>query len=219
MQSAFADGVVIYADTREMNSRVIPILKKFCDVREKQLKVGDYILSEQVCVERKSSDDFLKSIIDKRLFEQLGNLKASFQKPLLIIEGDHVLDNSRAVNPNAIRGAIASVSIDYGVPIIWTETQADTAHQLLAIARREQLERKKTVGIRWKRKSRSVAEMQEFLVAGVPNISTAKARNLLGHFKTPEMLFTASETELKKVDGVGGKLAKQIRKLLTERYE
>ncbi len=218
MQSTFADGVVIYADTREMNSRIISILNKYCNVRETQLKVGDYILSEQVCVERKSSDDFLQSIIDKRLFEQLSSLKASFQKPLLIIEGGNILDNSRALHPNAIRGAIAAISIDYSVPIIWTATQADTAHQLLAIAKREQLERKKAVGIRWKRKARSVAEMQEFLVVGIPKIGTSKARSLLKHFRTPERLFTASEAELQEADGIGRELAKQIRKMLTERY-
>ena len=220
MQSGLAtEDIVIYADTREMNSRVIPILKKFCDVREKQLKVGDYILSDRVCAERKTSEDFLQSIIDKRLFAQLKELKRNFKKPLLIIEGDGLLDNERNMHPNAIRGAIAAVSIDYGVPIIWTQTQADTAHQLYSIAKREQLEEKRTIGIRGKKKTISTQEIQEFLVAGIPKISTTKARNLLTHFKTPEKIFTADETELKKVDGIGEELARQIRKLLTERYE
>jgi len=219
MQSAFADGVVIYADTREMNTRIISILKKYCNVREKQLAVGDYILSDRVGVERKSSKDFLQSIIDKRLFAQLEELKTNFKKPVLIIEGDDLLDNARNVHPNAIRGALASITVDYAIPIIWTQTQMDTAHQLYMIAKREQINEKRPVGIRGKKKTNSVTEMQEFLIVGLPKISTEKAKNLLTHFKTPQKVFTASETELKKVKGIGDQLAKQIRKIMTEKYK
>ncbi|MBI4170758.1 MAG: hypothetical protein HY514_03620 [Candidatus Aenigmarchaeota archaeon] len=219
MQSTFTDGIVIYADTREMNTRIISILKKYCNVREKQLAVGDYILSDRVCVERKSSQDFLQSIIDKRLFIQLEELKNNFKKPVLIIEGDDLLDNARNVHPNAIRGALASITIDYAIPIIWTQTQMDTAHQLYMIAKREQIDEKRHVGIRGKKKTNSMAEVQEFLVAGMPKISTEKARRLLAHFKTPEKIFTASETELKKVEGIGEELAKQIRRIMTEKYK
>lgn len=212
-------NVVIYADVRERNARVVTILKKFCTVTEAQLKVGDYILSDRVGVERKSSADFVQSIVDRRLFAQVGELKSNFKKPLLIIEGNDVLDSARNVHPNAIRGAIASVSVDHGVPIIWTASQTDTAHQLYTIARREQLEGKKLTGIRGKKKPASVREMQEFIVAGLPKISTQKARNLLAHFGTPEKVFTAGEAELKKVDGIGDGLAKQIRSLVTEKYK
>ena len=219
MQSGLeTEEIIIYADTREMNTRIIPILKKCCSLREKQLKVGDYILSDRVGVERKSSEDFLQSIVDKRLFRQLEELKATFKKPLLIIEGGGLLDSDRNIHPNAIRGALASVTIDYSMPIIWTQTQMDTAHQLYLIARREQIEEKRSTGIRGKKKLYSTEDVQEFLVSGIPKISTEKSRALLKHFKTPEKIFTASEAELQKVDGIGEELAKQIRSLLTKKY-
>jgi Fanconi anemia group M protein len=218
MQTVFNKDVVIFADQREANCRIIHILKKYCEVREKQLATGDYVLSDRVCAERKSSQDFVQSVIDKRLFRQIGDLKANFEKPVLIIEGGNPLDSGINIHPNALRGAMASIAIDYAVPIIWTASQMDTAHQLLAIAKREQIDEKRSIGIRNKKKFRSTDELQEFLVAGIPKISTEKARRLLKHFKTPENIFTASETELKRVDGIGDELARQIRKLLTSCY-
>jgi Fanconi anemia group M protein len=220
MQRAFGGGnVIIYADTRESNTRIPHILKKLCDVREKQLLVGDYILSERVCIERKTTPDFVQSIIDKRLFSQLETMKANYPNPVLIVEGGDILDNGRDIHPNAVRGAIAAISVDYAVPMIWTATQMDTAHQLFAIAKREQLDSKKSVGIRNKKKQRSMEETQEFLVAGIPKISTAKARALLKHFRTPERMFTASEADLMKVEGIGCGLARQIRRIMTEKYK
>lgn len=218
MKGQRAESAVIYADTREANSRIIQILKKLCEVREKQLPVGDYILSSRVCVERKSSADFVQSIIDKRLFGQLEELKKNFSRPILIVEGGHMLENGRNVHPNAIRGALASIGVDYAIPIIWTQTQMDTAHQMLAIAKREQLGRKRLPGLRARKKTRSARERQEYLVAGLPKISTEKARRLLEHFGTPEKVFAASEADLKETDGIGDDLAKQIRRLLTEKY-
>ncbi|MBI3190653.1 hypothetical protein HYZ41_03035, partial [archaeon] len=47
--------VKIFADNREASSRIIPILKKRCEVEEKNLVVGDYLLSKRVCVERKTT--------------------------------------------------------------------------------------------------------------------------------------------------------------------
>jgi Fanconi anemia group M protein len=87
------------------------------------------------------------------------------------------------------------------------------------IAKREQSEMRKSVSIRIKKKFKSMNQMQEFLIAGLPKISTATARKLLKHFGTPEKVFNATETELMKVPGIGKKLAKKIRDVLTENYE
>lgn len=210
--------VKIYADHREsQNSRVVALLKKQCSVKEKQLKVGDYILSDHVGCERKTCNDFVKSITDRRLFSQMENMKNSFEKPLLIIEGTDLFTNN-GVHPEAIRGALASVAVDYQIPIIWTETQADTARQLYMIAKREQLDMKKGISIRGKRKNMTKSEAQEFLISGLPNINKEKSRRLLKKFGSPERVFRASEGELKEADGIGDELAKQIRSLLKRKY-
>lgn len=220
MQKAFKDGkkVVIYADNRELGSRTAAILKKHCELREKQLEVADYLLSDRVACERKTDRDFVTSIIDRRLFEQLSNMK-QFPNPLILIEGDGIFDTGMKVHPNAIRGALASIVVDYGVPIIWTKTPLESAQMLFSIAKREQLQEKRDVAIRGKRPVKSTNQMHEFLLCGLPNVSTIKAKNLLKHFGTPEKIFAASEAELQQVEGIGKELAKRIRGLLTKKYE
>ncbi len=218
-QEARKEEVVIHADTRESASKVIAILKNRCTVCEQQLATGDYVLSKTIAVERKTTSDFLQSIVDGRLFAQLKELKESYRIPILVIEGETLLDPERKIHPNAIRGAVASVATEFGVPMIWTKTQLETADMLYTIAKREQIERKKSISIRVKRKFRSVNQMQEFLVAGIPKISTATAKKLLKRFGSPERIFAATEEQLKEVDGIGGKLAKKIRLILSKKYE
>ena len=182
------------------------------------LPVADYLLSERVGVERKTSRDFLKSIIDGRLFKQLANLKDNYDKPLLIIEGNNLLDE-KMLHPNAVRGAITSVAVEFSVPIIWTKNPGETADMLFTIARREQIKLNKSVSIRTKRRFLSENQQQEFLISGLSGVSTVTAKRLLKHFKTPERVFSASEKELQDVEGIGKVMAKNIKKVLQKKYE
>ena len=213
------EKIIIYADKREANSRILDILRHRCDLREKQLPVGDYLLSKKVCAERKTTNDFLSSIVDGRLFRQLEELRQNFRSPLMILEGNGLFNGDRKIHPNAIRGALASVSLDYGIPIIKTESNLETAEMLLAIAKREQITRKKSVAIRGRKKTKSMNDRQEFLISGLPQINTQTARKLLKHFGSPERIFIASSQELQNIDGVGPKTAKRIRMLLSKKYE
>ncbi len=213
------EKVIIYADKREANSRILEILKHRCDLREKQLPVGDYLLSKNVCAERKTASDFISSIVDGRLFRQMEELKNNFRSPIMILEGNGLFDSDRKIHPNAIRGALASVSLDYGVPIINTENNLETAEMLLAIAKREQVTRKKSISIRGRKKARSMNDRQEFLISGLPQINTQTAKKLLKHFGSPQNIFTASLDELQKIEGVGPKTAKRIRLVLSKKYE
>ncbi len=210
--------VVVYADTRELGTKLVAILRKRCEVKEKQLDVGDYLLSDDVVCERKTCDDFLQSMVDGRLFHQISAMKNSFPSSFMIIEGD-TLFGKREIHENAIRGALASIAVDCAMPVIWTENQLESAEMLFTVAKREQLDMKKGVSIRGKRRMRSMNDQQEFLLAGLPLISTSKAKALLKHFGTPQSVFAASEQELQKAEGIGKELSKKIREILTSRYE
>ncbi len=213
------EEVTIYADNREAKSKVTAILKHRCNLVMKQLDVGDYLLSKRVAVERKTCDDFINSIVDGRLFKQLTELKNNFDYPILIIEGDNIIDEKRKVHPNAIRGAIAAVAMDFSMPIITTKCALETSEMLLAIAKREQLDNGKSNSIRGKKKAKSMNHHQEFLVCGLPTISTGTARKMLKHFGSPEKIFAATEEELTALGGIGPKKAKIIRKILSKKYE
>jgi len=207
---------IIY-DSREARSLVLSGLNGKAELEEKMLEIGDFILSDRVVCERKTTNDFVSSLTDGRLFEQLSNMKSNFQNPLLIIEGNELYSGN--VNPKAIRGALAAIAIDFSVPIIFTKSGFDTAEMLVAIAAREQFGSEKELKVRFGKKPRTTKKMQKFLISSLPDIDSVRAENLLKHFKCPEFVFTASEKELKQVPGIGRELAKRIREVIGSDYE
>jgi Fanconi anemia group M protein len=183
-----------------------------------QLKVGDFILSNRVGVERKSTGDFLQSIVDKRLMSQAKILRETFERPVLILEGGN-LYSRRAIHPNAVRGSLAALAVDMGIPILPTRDEKETALILFAIARREQLDESREVAVRGESKGLTLPEHQRFVVEGLPGVSAVLAKRLLEHFGTVERVMCASEEELKQVHGIGREKARSIRKILASIYE
>lgn len=215
------DKITVLTDSRERNSPVIKHLEKSgIKVRSKHLKVGDYIASDRVGIERKQIPDFLQSIKNQRVFKQLESLAESYEKPLLILEGDpELLFEENGMHPNSIMGALASISIDYSVPILWTPDSRGTANQIQRIAYREQMKRDRGLQIRVKEKCPDVARQQEFIVAGLPHVSTTLSKRLLKEFKTVRKLFMSKKERFMKVEGVGEKKAKKIWELINKEYE
>ena len=213
--------VLVLADHRESGSNVFRHLQEFeCVVKVSQLKVGDYICSERVGVERKTVPDFLGSVFNQRLFDQLERLKESYQRPVLLIEGNpELLFTERQVNPNAVRGALGAIAVDFQIPLIWTLNTRETASQIYRIAYREQVLEKRGVQIRAKPRASSLGRQQEYLIAGLPSVSNVLSRRLLERFKTPKRVFSAKESQLLKVPKIGEEKAKKIRKLLDTPYK
>jgi Fanconi anemia group M protein len=215
------ERIGIIADQRESRTKTYEWLKSFdATIIEKQLDVGDYIVSDRVGIERKTITDFLQSILNQRLFRQLEGLCKSFDKPLMILEGDQrTLFSARNIHPNTIHGVLSSISIDYRIPIIWMYSPKMTASQIYWTAWREQKKEKRGLQTRACKKTKDTGKLQEFMVAGLPNVNNVLSKRLLNEFKTVNGVFSASEEELKKVAGIGKKKAKSIRCLLNSEYK
>ncbi len=211
-------SVKIIVDSRELRSEVAKALRELgSNLEVRNLEVADYVLSDRVAVERKTVDDFLESITNReRLFSQIARLKASYQRPLLIIEGTSLY--KRGIHPNAIRGAIAAITVDFGVPIVQTSSARETAELLMTIAKREQEDKKRRIVEHVAKTKRTLKEEQEYIVSSISNIGVVIARNLLEHFQTIEKIATANEEELMKVPKVGKKIASRIRRVMTTPY-
>jgi Fanconi anemia group M protein len=205
------------ADSRELSSTVPRELLEFGVVsKPKMLDVGDYLISDRACVERKTAEDFIASMLDGRLMEQMKNLNA-YSRPCLIIEGEG-LYSKRGVHPNAIRGALASIALDFRIPIIFTQDERDTAAIIAAMIKREHLGEKRDVQIRPDKRRTTQNEQQESIVAGLPNVNIVLARRLLLEFETVQKIFNATQEELERVQGIGKKTAEEIVKILKEKY-
>lgn len=208
---------VVFADTREGNSKVIRHLSEMeIDVKVQAMAVGDYQVSDEVVIERKTAKDFVDSIVDKRLFKQARSLMEEFKRPLIILEGDDLYNGM--INPNAIRGSIASIALDFGISIIPTRNAQDTAAMIKRIAIREQSGEKTPIQIRTDKKPVNLWEQQLFIIESLPNIGPVNAKNLLEHFGTVANIINASGSQLQEVEGIGKKTAANIRKVVDSKY-
>lgn len=77
----------IVVDMREFKSSLPPMLY-FAGIKVVPctLTVGDYILSPQMCVERKSLTDLVQSFNSGRLFSQCEQMSVHYDHPILLIE-------------------------------------------------------------------------------------------------------------------------------------
>lgn len=212
-------------DHREDKRIIKELYKRKLDVDIKQLVSADFIIQikdlngnvQDLGIERKVQNDFINSIIDKRILKQLINLKENFALPLLIIEGSRNIYNIRNFHPNAIRGMLASIAIDYQIPILYTKNYRDTAALLTIIARR--LEKpKRHISLLRKRKPLTLKEQQEFIIESLPGVGPTLSKNLLKKFKSVKKVMNAKEINLKKVEKIGDKKAKELRKVIREKY-
>ncbi|QLG49726.1 DEAD/DEAH box helicase [Natrinema halophilum] len=218
---AEGETVQIVADQREMDANIARDLsrREEIDVRLETLDVGDYVCSDRVVVERKSVADFVDSLVggDRSVFEQVGAMARHYSRPIVIVEGSGLYEQ-RDVHPNAIRGALSSLVVDFGASILRSESEDDTTELLAVIAGREQTTADREVSVHGEKGSKTLGEQQEYVVASIAEIGPVTARSLLEEFGTVEGVMIATEDELQEADGVGAVTAERIREVVGSDY-
>ena len=214
------EKIKIYSDHREKGSGVIKnLLDLNVDLRVEQLGSADFLLSSRVGVEFKTVEDFVNSIIDGRLLDQLKDLKRNFERPLIIIEGEEDIYSIRKLHKNSIQGMLATIAISYGIPIIQTKTSNETSSLMYNIAKREQEKTSSVFDMHGSKKPLTLKEQQEYIVSSFPGIGATLAKPLLKKFKTIRTLVNANKESLEKIDKIGPKKAEEIQKVLDREYE
>lgn len=202
----------------EKNSMVISeLVAANQDIKIEKLKVADYIIGN-IGIERKTTSDFINSMLNKRLLRQLGELK-QFKQALLIIEGidDHPLYEFGKVHPNAIRGMMLAVTLNFNIPIILTQNSEDTA-KFLILLEKKQKQVKKEISLKANRKAYNLAEQQQFILESFPGIGPVTAKNLLKHFKTLSKVISAKPKELEKAK-LQKKKVEAMKKIIETKYQ
>ena len=211
--------ITIFADHRERGSGVIKALIDLnVDIKLESLAIGDYVLSNRCCVELKTVEDFVNSIIDGRLLMQLKDLKQNFSRPIIIIQGDEDIYSVRNVHKNSIQGMLATIIVSYGIPVIQTKSPLETASLLKIIAKREQDETTKEISLHADKKPLSLREQQEYIVSSFAGIGPIIAKLLLKKFKSIKKIVGAKKESLEKVEKIGPIKAEDIRKVLDSEY-
>lgn len=216
--------VEIVADQREARSGVPALIEGLgARLRLETLEVGDYCVSNRVMFERKTTEDFLKSIIENKqhLFGQLSDMAKSYSRPILILEGDiSELYTTRAINPNAVDGMLLAVTKGFGIPVMYTFDPEHTSRILYRAAVQEQINEKRPISLHGKRSHMSLQKQQEYIVSAIgAGVGPAMAISLLKQFKTVEQVISASGADLQMVEGIGKITADKVRHILTSKYK
>lgn len=191
--------VTILIDNREKNSLVAShLISQGFQVDFQQLPVADYIVGE-TAIERKTISDLKSSIINRRIMNQLMELK-QHPKSVLLIEGIANEDLYEGIiHENAFRGFLLSVALEYRVPIIFTKDEEDTAKYLEILAKKK--DNNSPPSIRQSMIHFSEEQQAQFILEGFPFIGPVTAKKLINKFKSLNMIFNASEEELKPILG------------------
>ena len=203
-------------DYREKNSLVVSELTSLgVDVEIKELKVADYIV-KGTAIERKTVSDFINSMKNRRLLNQLEELK-QYESKLIIVEGideqELYTDSEENIgmHPNSVRGFLLSILLNYKVPIIFTKNDEDTAKFISVLSKKETRESPLNVV----KKFRNKKEQIQYILEGFPGIGPKTARKLLKKFKTIKNVVNATEEELKKEIG---KKANNLLRIINNNY-
>ncbi len=207
----------IIADDRECKSEVIKSLSGIenVDVSIARLSMGDYQIGSRVFVERKTLKDFAVSIIDGRLFKQMLCLANSKSEGVLILEGTAIDTVEIGMTRAAMQGALITVSLLLGIPVLRSIDPSETARLIVYIGR--QLELIASGGVhRHGYRPKNQRKRQLFILQGLPGIGPERADRLLDSFGSVEAAISASSSELESVDGIGKSIADKIKWVVSE---
>jgi ERCC4-related helicase len=214
------ENTKVIVDHREKGNMVIKeMIELGIAIQLEKIDNADYLLSSRVGVEFKTSEDFVNSLIDGRLLEQMRTLKRDFERPLVVVEGEQDIYSVRNVHPNAIRGMLATISVSYGIPILFTKNAKETSCLLKIIAKREQEEEGSEFNLHGEKKDMGLREWQEYVIGALPGVGPTLAKPMLREFKSVSKIINASEDELQKVEKIGPVKAKRIKEVTDSEYK
>ena len=123
----------------------------------------------------------------------------------------------RNFHPNAVRGMMASIAIDFQIPILYTRNYRDTSKLISVMAKRMEKPRKLS-SLLIQRKPLTAKEQQETIIGSFPGIGPEISKILLKDFKTIKNFANADIEKLKTVEKIGEKKAQKIAELLEKYY-
>lgn len=212
----------IIVDSREASTAgkiVKGLLERGVKVKTKALEKGDYIISDQCAVERKTVTDFVYTLTRRYLFEQLFRLKEIYPKSLILLEGYlPIIYKFSHIQPAAIWGAMFNLAKN-GIALVNTPSYKESIDFLYVAARQEQILEKRTPTVHAFKKTETLSDSQVFLIASLPNIGREKATAILKSYQTPMNAFINIDGWSKDVHGLGPVISKRVKEVLNAPYE
>ena len=207
----------ILIDDRERSRTIRQALAAMPGVTSRlhRLAIGDFQVDGRILFERKTLHDFAVSVTDGRLFRQMTGLALSPLKCVLILEGSGRDLRRAGVRREALQGALITVSLILGIPVLRALAPEETA-QLIVYAGR-QARRIADGGLpRPGHRPKGKRKQQLHILQSLPGVGPGRAARLLDHFGNVEKVLNASREDLEAVGGIGGGTARGIKWAIRE---
>ncbi len=216
------EEVSIIVDSREASSAakiVKGLVERGVIVKKDTLEKGDYILSDESAIERKTVHDFVYTLTRRYLFEQLFRLKEVYPKSLILLEGYlPIIYKFSNIQPAAVWGAMFNLAKN-GVAIVNTPSYKETIDFLYVAARQEQIAEKRTPVVHAFKKCDTLTDAQVYFMASLPNIGREKAVAILKSYQTPLNAIINIDDWPKTVHGLGPVINNKIKEVLSTPYK
>lgn len=203
----------IFADYRE--NEIINFLEKLgVKVNIVKLDVCDFVYNN-IGIERKTFFDFISSILDGRIFEQAKKMIETYEKRIIIVEGSGDVER---INENYYLSVLSYLVLN-NISIVFTKGKMETAKLIYWILKKEKSGGKNYSSYKIKKKNEDLVEVQKRILSSFPGISTVLSDRIIKKFKSIKNFVLASEKDLMKVEGIGKKLSKKIKKIVEFEYK
>ncbi len=216
------EEVTVIVDSREASSAakiVKGLVERGVHVKTETLEKGDYILSDECAVERKTVHDFVYTLTRRYLFEQLFRLKDVYPKSLILLEGYlPIIYKFSNIQPAAVWGAIFNLAKN-GIAIVNTASYKETIDFLYVAARQEQIAEKRTPVVHAFKKCDTLTDAQVYFMASLPNIGREKAVAVLKSYQTPLNAIINVDDWPKTVRGLGPIINTKVKEVLGTPYK
>ncbi|KAM9305957.1 DNA repair endonuclease XPF [Gastrophryne carolinensis] len=214
----------IIVDMREFRSELPSLIhRRGIDIEPVTLEVGDYILTPDICVERKSISDLIGSLNNGRLFTQCVSMCRYYKRPILLIEFDPNKPFSltsrssihQEISVNDISSKITLLTLHFPrLRILWCPSPYATAELFEELKQnRPQPDAATAMGITADSETISESDKynpgpQDFLLK-MPGVNAKNCRAIMNHVKNIAELTTLSQEKLTEILG-NANTAKQL---------
>tara|TARA_R100001224_G_scaffold13025_1_gene6385 strand:+ start:167 stop:850 length:684 start_codon:yes stop_codon:yes gene_type:complete len=222
---------MIIIDSRE-DSQLSRTLESFAErakvkTEKKWLEIGDYIVGD-CCIEAKSAADFLQSVRNKRIFNQLDNMDRTYNKNIILIYGtlDDAIEYLHRTQYNSTSwrnklkkifvGALTSIALHTDVKPIWVDNHRTAAHIILATT--EHIDKNLIIHKELPKKIKT-DDVRVDVLSEIKGVSVEKAKALLDTFGSITEVAMSNVDDIIKHKGIGKVTAENILKALNSEDE
>lgn len=182
------------------------------------MEIGDYLLPDNIIIERKRNNDLIGSIMSGRLFEQLNAMPKDHTCVLAIISDnlwkDFYFCRSRNIHSSYI-GLLSTLTKSYSnVRTIFLESDEQLCDYIVSLHSKLTKEGESSRPSPTFRFPKSIKERKENALTAAEQVGVKTAKRILKEHNTIANICNLSAEEIQQVTGVKKKQAENIYALL-----